>query len=82
MSENDSQGEESEETSEENSSEEKTEEGYDEESDDEGWVTSDNILELKRAADGNRLEDKYVTVGCLSTDFSIQVRGLKISGEL
>lgn len=43
------------------------------EDDGSGWVTSENICELKRTSNRCCVEEKPVIVGCLTTDFAIQV---------
>lgn len=42
------------------------------EDDDKGWITPSNIHSLHRTTNDS-LEEKYVIVGCMSTDFAIQV---------
>lgn len=58
------------------------EESYEDDSDEEdgsdeddgtGWVTRTNINQLKQDLQGGRTEDKEVVVGCMSTDFAVQV---------
>lgn len=41
--------------------------------DDEGWITPENIIEMKRKMGGELIEDKPVVVGCLTMDFAMQV---------
>ena len=48
-------------------------ENDDDDDDDGGWVTPANIHSLRQTS-GNCVEEKSVTVGCMSTDFAIQVR--------
>nr|XP_018905195.1 PREDICTED: RNA-binding protein NOB1 [Bemisia tabaci] len=40
--------------------------------DDEGWITPENIIEMKRKMGGELIEDKPVVVGCLTMDFAMQ----------
>lgn len=86
--------EEDEETQEENEEEEEEEdedddedgeEGSDqandeEEDDDSGWVTPSNFAHLRRNINGGDTEEKEITVGCMSTDFSVQVSMLPLIG--
>lgn len=43
------------------------------EDDDSGWITPDNLLELKRSSNRCSVEETPITVGCLTTDYAIQV---------
>lgn len=54
---------------------ENDEEEESEEDDDEGWITPSNIVEVKRSMGvETALETDVVPVGCLTTDFAMQVR--------
>ncbi len=46
--------------------------------DDEGWITPDNIAEVKAAMGEPKSERARVPVACLTTDFAIQVSGLAL----
>lgn len=49
-----------------------------ESSDDDTWITPENMSDLKRSAGCSLAESTSVTVGCLTTDFAIQVKIRKI----
>lgn len=42
--------------------------------DDDSWITPQNMSDLKRSAGCSFAESTSVTVGCLTTDFAIQVK--------
>lgn len=45
-----------------------------EEDDDDGWITPGNIKEMKQKILSEVVEDVIPAVGCLTTDFAMQVR--------
>lgn len=56
-----------------NSEEDRSSDSEDESSDDDSWITPENMSDLKRSAGCSFAESTSVTVGCLTTDFAIQV---------
>lgn len=52
----------------------------DDENDDDGigWITPENIREVKKKMGKETVDDKPVEVACISTDFSVQVRYFSI----
>lgn len=60
------------------SDEEYESEDYDEEDDDDSdWITPENVKQVKRQMDFGLTEDKKITVGCVTTDFAMQVSSFK-----
>lgn len=57
-----------------NSEEGRNSDSEDESSDDDSWITPQNMSDLKRSAGCSFAESTSVTVGCLTTDFAIQVK--------
>lgn len=43
------------------------------EDDEVGWITPSNIQDLRQTSNKSCVEEKPVAVGCMSTDFAIQV---------
>jgi rRNA maturation endonuclease Nob1 len=73
LSENAQEEEEEEEVEEEENSNEYSEESDSDVDDGIGWITPDNFNDLQRTSNGNCVEEKPVSVGCMTTDFAIQV---------
>lgn len=48
----------------------------DNDDDDDGWITPSNIKNVKEKMGMGDTEKASVTVGCITTDFAMQVRGL------
>lgn len=64
----------------ESSNDESADDGGDDNSEDEGdgdWITPQNIKEVKKQLSADMVEEKPVVVGCLTTDFAMQVKFLK-----
>lgn len=55
-------------------SEEELESEDDGDEDDADWITPENVARVKQQMDFGLSEDKEITVGCITTDFSMQVR--------
>ena len=49
-----------------------------EDSDDGGWITPNNIKQVKKQMNAEFEEEKQVTVACITTDFAMQVCFLTI----
>lgn len=50
----------------------------DDDDDDTNWVTPSNITNLKRIVHGGNYDSKEVIVGCMSTDFAVQVSHIAV----
>lgn len=57
----------------ENESEEGEDEEDDDEEEDDGWITPGNITEVKKSMGVETTSEDEVCVGCLTTDFAMQV---------
>ena len=53
--------------------EEDLDDGEDDDDDDEGWITPANISDVKRSMGLDTVSSSHVSVGCLTTDFAMQV---------
>jgi len=67
-----------EEDMEEESDDEEDDDDNDDDDDDDGWITPSNIKSVKEQMGGDGMEKAQVDVGCLTTDFAMQVLMLRL----